>query len=223
MSNRHYTGRAGRVCRAGNDNRVGRNPTRSVNVSYEGLSHIPSRSPDLSRFFRAIQRRRHLNSPKMRKSPPPQKLLAAAARSSRVGDFEAALKTLEELGRLLPGDPSVLMRKALVLERLEQPAEAVVVLEEILKDPGLPPDVRSQAQAKRDQLAQSLASTGNAPRDVAPPLPGLRRKSSVGRQTDCTLRKPSWIEAPETSIGGIICVIYFAFCWAAYSRIPDPR
>ena len=101
-----------------------------------------------------------------------QKLLSDADRSARVGDFDVALKTLDELGRLLPGDPSVLMRKALVLERLEQPAEAVVVLEEILKYPGLPPDVRGQAQAKRDQLAQSLASTGNAPRDVTPALPG---------------------------------------------------
>jgi hypothetical protein len=108
-------------------------------------------------------------SAEMRKA---QKLLADADRSSRVGDFDAALTTLEELEKLLPGDPSVLMRKALVLERLEQPAEAVVVLEEVLKYPGLPADARSQAQAKRDQLAQSLASTGSGPRDVAPALPG---------------------------------------------------
>jgi hypothetical protein len=119
-----------------------------------------------------------------------QKLIADVDRNSRVGDFEAALKTLEELGRLLPGDPSVLLRKALVLDRLEQPAEAVVVLEEILKYPGLPPDLRSQAQAKRDQLAQSFASTGNTPRDVTPALPGSAGTDSrdkVGLQPGASL------------------------------------
>jgi hypothetical protein len=119
-----------------------------------------------------------------------QKLLADADRSSRVGDFEAALKMLEELGKLLPGDPSVLLRKALVLERLDQSAQAIVVLEEILKYPGLPPEIRSQAQAKLDGLTQALASTENAPRDVAPPLPdsgGADIRDDVGLQPGASL------------------------------------
>ena len=94
-------------------------------------------------------------SPEIQKA---QKLLADADRSSRVGDFEAALKTLEELGKLLPGDPSVLLRKALVLERLHQSAGAVAVLGEILRYPGLPPEIRTQAQTKLDGLVQALAS-----------------------------------------------------------------
>ena len=102
-----------------------------------------------------------------------QKLIAEADRSLRVGDFENGLKVLDELGKLMPGDPAVHLRKAQVLERLDQPAEAVVLLEEALRYPGLPQEVRSQTQAKIDQLSQTLAarpSTSPAP-DVAPALP----------------------------------------------------
>lgn len=136
-------------------------------------------------------------APQPPQPPPPsaemrkvRKLLADTDRSSRVGDFEAALKTLEELGKLVPGDPSVLLRKALVLERLEQPAEAVVVLEEILKHPSLPPETRGQAQAKLDALAQTLASTESAPRDVSPALPdsaGADIRDDVGLQPGASL------------------------------------
>ena len=138
-------------------------------------------------------------TPAQQTQPPPvppaemlkaQKLLADADRSSRVGDFEAALKTLDELGKLLPGDPSVLLRKALVFERLEQPAEAIVVLEEILKYPGLPPEIRSQAQSKLDAVAQTLAPTENAPRDVAPAAPdsaGADIRDDIGLQPGASL------------------------------------
>ena len=102
-----------------------------------------------------------------------QKLIAEADRSLRVGDFENGLKVLEELGKLMPGDPTVQLRKAQVLERLDQPAEAVLLLEEALRHPGLPQEVRTQAQAKVDHLSQRLAgqpSTTPAP-EVAAPLP----------------------------------------------------
>ena len=87
-----------------------------------------------------------------------QKLIAEADRSLRVGDFENGLKVLEELGKLMPGDPTVQLRKAQVLERLDQPAEAVLLLEEALRHPGLPQEVRTQAQAKVDHLSQRLAA-----------------------------------------------------------------
>ena len=119
-----------------------------------------------------------------------QQLFADADRSSRVGDFEAAQKALEELAKLLPGDPSVLLRKALVFERLEQPAEAVLVLEEILKYPGLPSEIQSQAQAKLDQLAQALASRESPPRDAAPAIPdaaGADVRDDIGLQPGASL------------------------------------
>jgi tetratricopeptide (TPR) repeat protein len=119
-----------------------------------------------------------------------QQLFADADRSSRVGDFEAAQKALEELAKLLPGDPSVLLRKALVFERLERPADAVLVLEEILKYPGLPPEIQSQAHAKLDQLAQALATSESTPAAAAPAMPdaaGADVRDDIGLQPGASL------------------------------------
>lgn len=121
-----------------------------------------------------------------------QKLIAEADRSLRVGDFENGLKVLEELGKLMPGDPTVQLRKAQVLERLDQPAEAVLLLEEALRHPGLPQEVRTQAQAKVDHLSQRLAgqpSTTPAP-EVAAPLPetaGGDIRDDIGLQPGASL------------------------------------
>jgi hypothetical protein len=126
-------------------------------------------------------------SPDMRKV---QKLFADADRSSRVGDLDAALTTLEELGKLLPGDPSVLLRKALVLERLDQPAEALTIFEEVLKYPGLPPEIQNQAQARVDQLTQNLAAKQSPPTDVSPALPdseGRDIRDDIGLQPGASL------------------------------------
>jgi hypothetical protein len=129
-------------------------------------------------------------------TPPPaemrkvQQLFADADRSSRVGDFDAAMKTLEELGKLLPGDPSVLWRKALLFERLDKQADAVLVLEEILKYPGLPQEMQSQAQTKLDQLAQTLASRDSASVDAALALPssdGADIRDDIGLQPGASL------------------------------------
>ena len=126
-------------------------------------------------------------SPDIRKA---QKLFADADRSSRVGDLEAATKTLDELEKLLPGDPGVLFRKALLLERLDQPAEASTLLEELLKYPGLPRDMQSQAQAKLEQLAQSLASRETPPANVSSALPdatGADIRDDIGLQPGASL------------------------------------
>jgi hypothetical protein len=112
-------------------------------------------------------------SPDMRKV---QKLFADADRNSRVGDLDAALKTLDELGKLLPGDPSVLLRKALVLERLDQPAEALTIFEEVLKYPGLPPEIQNQAQARVDQLTQNLAAKQSPPAEASSALSDSERR-----------------------------------------------
>jgi hypothetical protein len=121
-----------------------------------------------------------------------QKLIAEADRSLRVGDFENGLKVLEELGKLMPGDPSVQLRKAQVLERLDQPAEAVLLLEEALRHPGLPQEVRTQTQAKIDQLSQRLAAQPSATPapDVAAPLPdaaGVDIRDDIGLQPGASL------------------------------------
>jgi len=104
----------------------------------------------------------------VQQTPPPadllraQKLFADADRNYRIGDFETALKTIEEVEVLIPGDPSVLLRKAQILERLDQPGEAVLALEEALKYPGLPPEIRIPAEKKLAQLAETIGTETKA-------------------------------------------------------------
>ncbi len=138
-------------------------------------------------------------TPTPQAQPPPspsadtqkaQQLLAEADRSSRVGDFENALKMLDEVGKLLPGDPGVLLRKALIFERLDQTADAVAVLDEILKYPGLPPDIRAQAQARADKLSQRLASAEPGKKPAAPAAPesaGADVRDDIGLQPGASL------------------------------------
>jgi tetratricopeptide (TPR) repeat protein len=91
-----------------------------------------------------------------------------ADRSYRLGDFETALKQLEQLETIAPGNPRVLASKAEVLEKLDQPAEAILILEEVLKMPGLTPDVRANIKKKIEILSESAEllsrSTGSAPK-----------------------------------------------------------
>lgn len=89
-----------------------------------------------------------------------KQLLDDASLKFRVGEFDAALKILSQLETLSPNDPTVLYSKAQVLEKLDQRAEAVVVLETLLKIPGLPADYRGAAHKKLTQLADSLGSSG---------------------------------------------------------------
>lgn len=89
-----------------------------------------------------------------------QQLFAEADRNYRVGDFEMALKLIDEVGVLMPGDPSVLLRKAQILERMDQYGQAVVALEAALNVPGLPPEIRASAEKKLSELAERLGAGG---------------------------------------------------------------
>lgn len=93
-----------------------------------------------------------------------EELLMEAGKQFRVGDFEASLKTLDRLEALSPGDPSGLMIRAAVLEKLDRPAEAVVLLEQVLRFPGLPADRRANVKKKIDMLSESLGSSPSIPR-----------------------------------------------------------
>ncbi len=87
-----------------------------------------------------------------------QRLFAESDASFRLGDYEKALATLDQVEALMPGDPSVLLRRSQILEKLDQPAEAVMALEEVLKIPGLPPEIRIPAEKKLNQLADALGA-----------------------------------------------------------------
>lgn len=87
-----------------------------------------------------------------------EQLLNEAGRLFRLGDFEASLKVTQQLETLAPGDPKMLMVKAALMEKLDQPAEAVVLYEEVLRTPGLPPDSRAAVKKQIDLLSESLGS-----------------------------------------------------------------
>lgn len=88
-----------------------------------------------------------------------QKLFAKADRDYEVGDFDNALKSVEDIEAILPGDPSMLLRKARVLEQLEQPQQAMQALKETLMYKGLSRDDRDKTERKIEQLAQTINNT----------------------------------------------------------------
>lgn len=83
-----------------------------------------------------------------------EQLLAESARNFRVGQYDDALKPLEEVEQISPGDPAMLSLKAQIFERLGQPADAVLVLDELLRFPGLSPQDRAMVERKLDQMSQ---------------------------------------------------------------------
>ncbi len=93
-------------------------------------------------------------------------LLAECDRNFRIGQYEAALKPLEEVDQISPGDPAVLSRKAQIFEKLEQPSEAILALDELMQFPGLAPQDRAIVQRKLDALSQQVGSAPARPRGV---------------------------------------------------------
>jgi tetratricopeptide (TPR) repeat protein len=89
-----------------------------------------------------------------------QELLVEADSKFRIGDFDAAMKVLDKVEALSPNDPKVLISKALVLEKMNQPAEAILQLEALLRVPGLPAADRASVAKKIDLLAESLGGSG---------------------------------------------------------------
>ncbi len=85
-----------------------------------------------------------------------QELQSEADRGFRLGDFEAALEALEELGSLLPGNGLVQLSRAQVLDKMDQYAEAVMAFEDALKSPDLSEKDRRMAESKIARLSQLL-------------------------------------------------------------------
>jgi len=92
-----------------------------------------------------------------------KRMITEADRVFRIGDYDGALKLLEEAETAVPGDPKVLQRKALVFERLNQPADAIVALESALRYPGLPASDVATMEKKLDQLSTAVGSSIERP------------------------------------------------------------
>jgi hypothetical protein len=94
-------------------------------------------------------------------------IVSEADRNFRVGDFEAALRGLQQAEALLPSDPSILFRFGQVYEALEDKARAFMAYERSILMPGLPSEIRRQAEQKMALLAQVLGDEGSG-------IPGVR-------------------------------------------------
>ncbi len=96
-----------------------------------------------------------------------QELLSEAAGKLRVGEYDAALKTLEEAEAILPGDPTILLLKARAFEGSDQPGEALSALEAASRYPGLPPQLRANIDKDMNRLSQAVdAGSAGRPRSA---------------------------------------------------------
>jgi len=123
------------------------------------------------------------------------RLVVESDRAYKVGDFDASLKGINSAADLLPDDPGVLLRRARLFETMEQPEDAAADYARVAALPGLPADLRAQAEKKLAQLGGSVsakpsrAQTGDAPSqggDVRDEI-GLQPGSTLGI-TDTRLR-----------------------------------
>ena len=87
------------------------------------------------------------------------RLVADSDRSYRVGDYEAALKGINEAADLLPDDPGILLRRARLFESMQQPADAAADYARVAALPGLSQELRAQAERKLTQLGGSVSGS----------------------------------------------------------------
>lgn len=86
------------------------------------------------------------------------KLVEESDKAYRVGDFEAALRGLDEADSLLPNDVGIQLRKARAFESLDQKSEAAEAYQRVLELPNTPPQFRERAAKKLEQLGPSARS-----------------------------------------------------------------
>ncbi len=128
------------------------------------------------------------------------RLVADSDRSFRVGDYESSLKGINEAAALLPDDPGILLRRARLLESMQQPAEAAADYARVAGLPNLAAELRTQAEKKLAQLGGAVSGTpASAPGQAMNDAPqgsdvrdeiGLQPGSSLGI-TDTRLRDGS--------------------------------
>ena len=119
-----------------------------------GGSAMPSQQPD-SALVQKISR-----------------LVADSDRSYRVGNFDTALKGINEAADLLPDDPGILLRRARLLESMQQPTEAAADYSRVAALPGLSAELHAMAERKLTQLGGHVSKSGTDKRDEIALLPG---------------------------------------------------
>jgi hypothetical protein len=121
------------------------------------------------------------------------RLVTDSDHAYRIGDFEAALKGINEAADLLQDDPGILLRRARLLESMQQPAEAASDYARVAALPGLAADLRAQAERKLTQLggtasgSPSSTPSGEQSVDDAPPQGGSDVRDEIGLQPGSSL------------------------------------
>lgn len=123
------------------------------------------------------------------------RLVSDSDHSYRIGDFDAALKGINAAADLLPDDPGILLRRARLQESMQQPAEAAADYARVAALPGLPPELRTQAERKLTQLggtasgtpAAAPASSSGQTMDDAPAHNGSDVRDEIGLQPGSSL------------------------------------
>lgn len=117
-------------------------PAPAAAESAPAAQSIPQPAPDPAFIARAAQ------------------IVSQADRNYRVGDYEATLRLLEQAEEILPTDPAIQFRIGQAYEGLNDKTQAFLAYERSTTVPGLPLEIRRQAEQKMALLAQAL---GGAP------------------------------------------------------------
>jgi hypothetical protein len=96
--------------------------------------------------------------------------VSEADKHFRVGDFEASLRLLQRSEAWLPTDPAIQFRLGRTYDALDDKNAALAAFERSLAVPGLPAEVRRDAEQKIALLRQVLGD--QAPAAAAPSTPG---------------------------------------------------
>ncbi len=118
-------------------------------------------------------------------------LVSDSDRAYRVGNFETSLDGINEAAQLLPDDPGILLRRARLLESMQQPAEAAADYARVAALPGLAPELRAQAEKKLTLLGGAASATPSRSNrqviDEAPSAQGSDVRDEIGLQPGSVL------------------------------------
>lgn len=87
-------------------------------------------------------------------------LVSDSDKAFRIGDFDLGISKIQEAGKLVPGDPGILLRLARLQEKMGKPAEALATYRGVLALPNLPAELRAQTERKIATIRIPEAQTG---------------------------------------------------------------
>lgn len=121
-------------------------------------------------------------------------LLSEANSNYRVGEYDGALRLLDQVEEISPSDRSVLVLRAQIFEQAGQPSEAILAIDELLHSPGLTSQERAGLQRKLDMLSQQVSSLPQRA------VPGTGRSTGMADASGEAARDSNGVQ-PGSSLG----------------------